>query len=500
MLFNSYNFLIFFAIATFFVFLSQHFDLFRKQYVSLLLIASLTFYVLGIRDNHYDYLYFLIASVNVNYLFYKLITWSRSPVNRKRIVFAAIAINLIFLSYFKYETFFYQLLFRMNFDFHALPEIPLGISFWTFTQIAFLIDVNRYREQNERITFVQYFSFVTYFPHLIAGPLLQLHQSMPQIMKLTRKREFFREDLILGFHLFIIGLSKKVFLADSMSSIASIGFSSTSLPFAARLVAALTYYLQIYFDFSGYSDMALGVSKILGVSLPLNFTTPYKSASLIEFWRRWHISLSSFLRDYLYIPLGGNQKGNFRRYLNLLLTMVIGGLWHGANINFIIWGLFHGCGLIINNLIRENFTKRERLFGSNTIIRCVRVLITQIFVCLAWIPFRCVDFSSLRVFATDLTQPSQNSLSAYSESGVSITTVFFYLILGLTIIWIENPNRYHFPEQQKSSVYAKNPRKAFEPQSIATRIGDDRLVADLCLLLLLVFSLARPSVYLYYQF
>ena len=269
------------------------------------------------------------------------------------------------------------------------PVLPLGISFFTFTQIAFLVDC--YQRRAAERNFSSYFLFVTYFPHLIAGPVLHHKEMMPQF---NAKRTSFvdAEGIAVGLTMFAIGLFKKVVLADSVASYANQGFGAaasgvTLMPLEAW-AAALSYTFQLYFDFSGYSDMAIGLSRMFGIRLPLNFDSPYKATSIADFWRRWHMTLSRFLRDYLYIPLGGNRNGPARRYVNLLTTMVLGGLWHGAGWTFIVWGALHGIFLCINQgwvAFRSGFVLPGVLAPLE---RALAWMLTFLAVVVAWVFFR----------------------------------------------------------------------------------------------------------------
>ena len=274
----------------------------------------------------------------------------------KRCLVFGIAGNLVWLGIFKYAGFAVQAANDIAGTHFAVPEItlPLGISFFTFTQIAYLVDV--YLRQTSDHDPVRYTLFVSYFPHLIAGPILHHKPMMGQFADPAVARLQI-DNWIVGLTYFSIGLAKKLLLADPLGAIASPLFQTAQyggdLSAGAAWIAASTYTFQLYFDFSGYSDMAVGLSLLFGVRIPVNFLSPYKATSIIEFWRCWHISLSTFLRDYLYIPLGGNRKGPVRRYLNLFLTMLLGGLWHGANWNFLIWGGLHGVYLLINHAWRR---------------------------------------------------------------------------------------------------------------------------------------------------
>lgn len=338
----------------------------------------------------------LMGSICANYLFGKKLT----PVKtdgaddrvRKIYIYVAVASNLALLGFFKYANFFVT---NANAALDALqqPEIsvlnivlPIGISFFTFTQIAFLVDCwqGKVKERN----FMHYLLFVTYFPHLIAGPVLHHSQMMPQFAK--RETYSLNHDKIaIGIAIFTIGLAKKLLIADPVGEYADMLFDGVHGGITPMLFMSwcgvLAYTFQIYFDFSGYSDMAIGLSLFFGIHLPVNFNSPYKAASIVDFWRRWHISLSIFLREYLYIPLGGNRKGKFRRYINLLVTMLLGGLWHGANWTFMLWGAAHGVLLIINHAW-------HRLIGEHhnysRIGKQLCWLMTFVSVCFTWVLFR----------------------------------------------------------------------------------------------------------------
>jgi len=301
------------------------------------------------------YLGLLIGSICFNYGMGLVLAREslRPEASRRRILLAfGVCANLALLGYFKYANFFLDSAnTTLGTDWHAGEIIlPLGISFFTFTQIAFLVDA--WRGLAKEFNFIHYGLFVTYFPHLIAGPVLHHKEMMPQF----GQRETYRlnwENLSVGLTIFAIGLFKKIILADGVAPYASPVFdaagSGADLTFLEAWGGVLAYTLQLYFDFSGYSDMAIGASRMFGVRLPLNFNSPYQALNIVDFWRRWHMTLSRFLRDYLYFPLGGNRHGKSRRYLNLMATMLLGGLWHGAGWTFVIWGGLHGLYLVVNH-------------------------------------------------------------------------------------------------------------------------------------------------------
>ncbi len=269
----------------------------------------------------------------------------------RALLFVAVAANLAALAYFKYADFFLRT--AVNLTGADIPllgvVLPLGISFFTFTQIAYLVDVHAGKviERNP----IHYGLFVTYFPHLIAGPVLHHAEMMPQFRLAEIYRPYLR-NFAIGLTFLCLGLAKKVLVADSVAPLANAVFGlgpEVELAASAAWLGVIAYTLQIYFDFSGYSDMAVGLSLLFGVRLPYNFNSPYQAWNITEFWRRWHMTLSRFLRDYLYVPLGGNRLGRTRRYVNLMVTMLLGGLWHGASWTFVVWGGLHGAYLVVNH-------------------------------------------------------------------------------------------------------------------------------------------------------
>lgn len=350
MLFNSYFFVFIYlpiVMSAFYVL-----SFFKKQKLAQvsLLIASLFFY--GFWDIRF--LPLLSASILFNFCMGNLIFYSQD-LNLKRLyLYLGLGIDLAALFYFKYLNFLidtagYFLSSEIN-----LAEIilPLGISFFTFTQIAYLVDV--YQTKAVPGNFSSYSLFVTVFPHLIAGPILH-HKEMMDQFEDEQRYKWSSENCAKGIFLFTMGLTKKILIADNISLYVASIYNATSveIPFLQAWVGAVAYAVQLYFDFSGYSDMAIGLGLLFNLKLPLNFDSPYKADSIIDFWRRWHISLSSFLRNYLYIPLGGNRHGEMNKLQNLFLTMLLGGIWHGANWTFVIWGMLHGSFLIVNHLWRK---------------------------------------------------------------------------------------------------------------------------------------------------
>jgi D-alanyl-lipoteichoic acid acyltransferase DltB (MBOAT superfamily) len=342
------------------------------------------------------YVPLLLGSVLFNYAAARLLSVTK-PQFRHWILGIAIALDLALLVYFKYAHFFLRNLEQITGSLVTVGEIvlPLGISFFTFTQIAFLVDTYRGGVREPRL--LHYTLFVTYFPHLIAGPILHHSEMMPQFAR-TQTYELSFRDVAVGLTIFCIGLFKKVILADNIAEFATPAFNAAAAGHPVSLLEAwggtLAYALQLYFDFSGYSDMAIGASRLFGIILPLNFNSPYKSASIIEFWRRWHMTLSRFLRDYLYFVLGGNRKGAGRRHINLLLTMTLGGLWHGAGWTYVAWGALHGCFLVINHAWRtfRGFVGWD--VRSTGLTRATAVTLTFTTVLIGWVFFRAANLAA----------------------------------------------------------------------------------------------------------
>ncbi|MEP7062473.1 MAG: MBOAT family protein [Betaproteobacteria bacterium] len=394
MLFNSYEFLFVFLPATLAIFflLGNHRPSLAAAFLA---VASFAFYAWW----DVRYVALLVASIAVNYAVGQQILRAhkaRRPGLARMLLVCGVGIDLGLLGYYKYASFFVQnanAVLGNHWDFAAIV-LPLGISFFTFTQIAFLVDV--YQLKAREYNPVHYALFVTYFPHLIAGPILHHKEMMPQFGS-PHTYVPRADNFSVGLTIFCIGLFKKVVLADGIAPYATSPFAAAaagdSLAFFQAWGAALAYTLQLYLDFSGYSDMAIGISRLFGITLPLNFNSPYKAPSIIEFWRRWHMTLSRFLRDYLYVPLGGNRKGEVRRYVNLFLTMLLGGLWHGAGWTFVVWGGLHGIYLAINHFW-QSMRRRSHLPSGNSWTHTLAVATTFVAVVVGWVVFRAANIET----------------------------------------------------------------------------------------------------------
>jgi len=352
MLFNSYPFIFVFLPITLIGFFSLTKFRLTQIATAWLVIASLAFYAYW----NIAYLPLLLISIAFNYEIGRRLGRAQPKSQPAQLLLGVgITLNLVLLGYYKYAHFFvnsWNHLFASNW---TIPPIilPLGISFYTFTQTAYLVDAYRGETKEVKYNWLTYSLFVTFFPHLIAGPILHHKEMIPQFYR-QRNFVFSQKNLALGLTLFTLGMFKKVVIADSLSDwVATVFGDANTVTFLEAWAGALSYTFQLYFDFSGYSDMAIGLGTMININLPLNFNSPYKATSISDFWRRWHITLSNFLRDYLYIPLGGNRLGRIRQYSNLLITMLLGGLWHGAGWTFVIWGGIHGIFLVINHWWRK---------------------------------------------------------------------------------------------------------------------------------------------------
>ncbi|MGE4109612.1 MAG: MBOAT family protein [Burkholderiales bacterium] len=439
--------------------------------------------------------------------------------NGRRLLIAAITANLLLLAYYKYANFFITNFNAATGAGLSLDEIilPLGISFFTFTQIAFLVDSHQGKAREYNL--VHYGLFVTYFPHLIAGPILHHGEMMPQFAR----KEIYRPqyDLIAaGLTLFVIGLAKKVLIADGVSPYVAPVFDAPgagiTLTMFEAWCGALAYTFQLYFDFSGYSDMAIGLSLLFGVRLPVNFHSPYKAASIVDFWRRWHMTLSRFLRDYLYVPLGGNRRGARRRYFSLLLTMLLGGLWHGAGWTFVLWGALHGVYLVINHAWRGLKRKLGHDRRQSTVAgHALACLLTFAAVVAGWVVFRAPDITTagaiLKAMAgfNGLVLPeawlerSGGFGSALTALGVEFgatpglprTGVINWIWLLLLIVWFA-PNSQQIMAAAKPALGV--PVEA--PSRLRWRIGPVAATLTVMLALAVIVNLSRHSEFLYFQF
>ncbi len=423
MLFNSLEFLIFFPVV-----LAIYYLLSSRAQNAWLLIASYVFY--GWWD--WRFLGLILISTVVDYFVGLRMASREDAAGRKRLLLISIFTNLGILGLFKYYGFFVQsavaVLESVGIQAHVTTLqiiLPVGISFYTFQTMSYSFDIYRKRIEPTH-NFLNFALFVAYFPQLVAGPIERAHHLLPKLEAVRRIKWL---DLAVGFELILLGLFKKVAVADTLGPIVDARFADPSLSSGADLL--ITTYLfafQIYGDFSGYSDIARGVSRFFGVDLIRNFNQPYLSQSITEFWRRWHISLSNWLRDYLYIPLGGNRKGTRRTYANLMTTMLLGGLWHGANWTFVIWGGLHGLYLAVHKALLRG----RRVVGAETprfgVMFVVRVLVTFNLVCLTWVFFRAADFATaidivMRILSWEARSPDMEGIVIGERIGLLVGTM-----------------------------------------------------------------------------
>ncbi len=349
MLFNSYEFIFAFLPITFFIYFYLNHKRLTEASKGYLVFSSLFFYSWW----NVAYLPIILSSMLFNYIIGNSLVSDEGHhrFSKKSILTFGIVSNIALLGYFKYTDFMID-----NLNYWVFTEdvsninlaLPLAISFFTFQQISYLVD--SYRQETKEYDFLNYSLFVTFFPQLIAGPIVHHKEMMPQFAQ-TRNKVKNYKNIAMGLFIFSIGLFKKVVIADTFAVWATAGFdTATTLNLFEAWATSLSYTFQLYFDFSGYTDMAVGLALLFNIKLPINFNSPYKATDIQCFWRRWHITLSRFLKDYVYIPLGGNRKGEFITYNNLMATFIIGGIWHGAGWTFVFWGVLHGLALVIHRL------------------------------------------------------------------------------------------------------------------------------------------------------
>lgn len=368
---------------------------------SWLVAASLFFYAWW----KLEYLPILVGSMLVNYVLGRNILGRNGTLSARAALIAGLVFNLGLLGYFKYAGFLVDIVNDFSgasFGFEALA-LPLAISFFTFQQIAYLVDC--YQGKAEEYHFINYAVFVTFFPQLIAGPIVHHRQMMPQFDAVGRGERQADRGLmgIQGLFIFSVGLFKKVCIADSFAVFADVGYASGSLTWADAWMTSLSYTFQLYYDFSGYSDMAIGAALLFGIRLPVNFLSPYRATSIRDFWRRWHMTLSTWLRDYVFIPAGGSRLGRVLTLRNLMLTFLVGGIWHGAGWTFVLWGLMHGIAMVVHRLWTDS---------GRALPRGLAWLLTFSFVSLAWVFFRAPDVSTALGMLSTMFSPDAEGLSA----------------------------------------------------------------------------------------
>jgi alginate O-acetyltransferase complex protein AlgI len=451
-IFNSFEFIFVFlpiVLALYYLIGRIHIP-FAKAW---LLLASLFFYAYW----NPAYLPLVLISMVINYVIGSFLGRDLKLNLRKPILIIGIVFNVGLLSYYKYFDFFIKNvngLFETNLPLLQIL-LPLAISFYTFTQIAYLID--SYRLETKEYSFLNYGLFVSFFPHLIAGPIVHHKQLAPQF---NEKETYYvnYSNISKGLMIFAIGLFKKVGIADMFAEWANTGYSNVeALTFVDSWITTFSYTLQLYFDFSGYSDMAIGLALLFNVVMPINFNSPYKALDIQDFWRRWHITLSNFLTTYLYIPLGGNRKGSARTYINIFIIFLVSGVWHGAGWTFIVWGVMHGLASVICRWWKRAGYHMPKVLAWTT---------TFLFVHLAWVFFRAVSFGEAitvlkamfgfsGVYLPVATREFLPEISAERFITMpfadSLSMLLISVFVGLLLVWFAK-NSMEIMEQKKRNV------------------------------------------------
>jgi D-alanyl-lipoteichoic acid acyltransferase DltB (MBOAT superfamily) len=494
MLFNSYPFLFVFLPITLLVFYGLRRYGWLRGSVASLTLASIAFYAYWKPADTI----ILVSSIIFN--FFVCAAMVRAQDRKSRLLLTlGVCGNLGVLFYFKYFNFVGTNLAELaGFEYVARAIVmPIGISFFSFTQIAYLVDCFRSRTHEKHL--INYALFVSIFPHLIAGPIIHHAQMRPQFDRISRER-IDPELVKLGIVIFVLGLAKKVLLADNLVPCADAVFGAAEhgaiLGTASAWTGVLAYTLQIYFDFSGYSDMAIGLALLFGLRLPINFDSPYKSRSIIEFWRRWHMTLSAWLRDYLYIPLGGNRNGNFMRLRNVFITMLLGGIWHGAGWTFVIWGALHGMYIVVNHLFHQRAPRSAR--ADALAVALGKQMVTFLLVMIAWVFFRAKSVPAALGLLHSMTLWQPAGLLQISP------VMYFWILVGTAFAFLA-------PNTQQLVRYTANlsepiglPPGPAMPALLSRQpvLAGTPAIAVLCgLLFTAAFAqLWRPTIFIYFNF
>ena len=492
MVFTSWSFVVFLCAVV----IGLHACRSRDWRQGLLLVSSVCFYAAW----RPAYVLLLAAPSIIDYLCAIEIAETTGPIIRRRYLWVSVTSNLGLLAYFKYTNFFLSTAAAITgIRSHALEiTLPVGISFFTFKALSYTIDVYRGELEVCR-TWWKFAMFITYFPELVAGPIVRASVFLPQLSRSLRPSW---QRVNLGAQLILLGATKKLLVADRLAVFVDAVFAKPEAysPLTV-LTSVIAYSFQIYCDFSGYSDMAIGISKVIGYDLPENFNMPYLAKSLSDFWQRWHITLSSWLRDYLYIPLGGNRSGNRRTYINLMLTMLLGGLWHGANWTFVLWGLLHGSGLAI----------ARACHGRMRVPRFAAWVATYAFVCFAWIFFRAPSFAVAAVVLRKILWLDRSGIIFfYSPLLMLLPLLALGHLLGVLANTQERlsiDDRIHPPKWLERFWGGKGSRFAVRPHSCAgiyvllPSAGFSRgFVTAVWALGLFLFASLDTSPFIYFQF
>lgn len=429
MLFNTFAFIFGFLPLVYFTtfFVRKSNDLFKI----VLCGASLFFYAVW----EAKYLPLLVGSITLNFLMAKKIVLLLDKNNEnhaKKTLYISILFNLLLLGIFKYTGFFLKVIEDIaGGSFSVEITLPLAISFFTFQQMAFLVDV--YKKNTKPDNFLNYFFFVSFFPQLIAGPIVNYKNIRPQLSSICL---FDKKNLMYGLHYLILGLFKKTVIADSLAGNAnSIFKAEATLDALSSWIGTLSYTFQIYFDFSGYTDIAFGLALFFGIKLPTNFNSPYKSKNIQDFWRRWHITLSSWFKEYLYIPMGGNQLGKGRTLLNIFFIALVSGLWHGAGYGFLLWGLLHGVALVVHRVFSSSLKVKTQFKAISFVGKTLSIGMTFLFIHLTWIFFRAENFEIAKNVFVSLFSSYDGEIPPFS-----LFKIVSLSILGIVCFFAPNSN------------------------------------------------------------
>lgn len=456
MLFNSYIFIFAFLPAAMLLYYGlNHFKKYTAAKAALI-VLSVVFY----GYNNPRYALILLGSIGVNYgLHIALLKEKKAGFRRTCLIFG-ILFNLGLLGYFKYLGFFTENINRL---FHGSLTVlkialPLGISFFTFQQVSFVVD--SYYRKTVRYGIVDYALFVAFFPQLIAGPIVLHSEMVPQFGRKEKKKINY-ENLAAGIRYFAMGMAKKVLIADSFGKIVDAGYHDIwALDRFGAVCVMFAYTFQIYFDFSGYCDMAAGLGRLFNIEIPMNFNSPYKAANIGEFWKRWHITLTRFFTTYLYIPLGGNRKGRRRTYLNVMIIFTVSGLWHGADWSFVLWGMLHGAAQVIHRIYSKKW-KMPKWLG---------ILFTFGFVNVTWVFFRADSIGqAVSLFGR----------MVYGGTGAVPVKEICWFALALAAV-----------------LFTKNTHERVKEEKLSVKTA----LADIALFCASVFSLSQVSTFLYFNF
>ena len=492
MLFNSYIFVLtFFPIVLIGWFGLNHFKQYQAAKI-FLIIASLVFY------GYYNWWYLLIIvlSVILNYSFSSIMLSEKEGCRkiRKLIFGLSLTVNIGSLFFFKYFDFFIgnvNAIFKTDFPFLHIA-LPLGISFFTFQQLSYVIDSYKGDENIKKYNFFDYALFVTYFPQLIAGPIVTHDEMVPQFADLSKKK-FNSDNFAKGLYAFAFGLGKKVIIADSFGLLVDTAFADVSnLGMVNAILVMLAYTFQIYFDFSGYCDMATGIGKMMNIDITMNFNSPYKAVGIVDFWKRWHITLTRFFTRYIYIPLGGNRKGTARTYINILIVFFVSGVWHGANWTFIVWGILHGVANAITRAVDHKtgwFSQKE-----NKVLRVFLWILTFVFVNLTWVIFRADSLGQAGEFFRQLIhfngiKPDVELLKTMFVGGFELLGRFIPKFSIITVVGL-----YAFAFM--ASVFMKNTNE----RTLAFKPTYPKVLLTTGLLFWCIMSFAGVSSFLYWNF